>query len=429
MILDILFLPMLFFISVVVGYEDIRYGKVRNKWILIGIVWSLAVFFSAFFWYFIAFPLTRFFYANILHSAPDTQISVYTIHLGYIGRSLINAAIALVVAFLIWRFKFWAAGDAKLFIVYSLLIPLGYYWKSYFHYFPSFVLLINIFVPVFLYLLIRSFFYYIRFIYLRITESPDQRFWYRGKPQALTALKENNDSVKRIDRKKGEEPAKKESSWKRIKDRIVMILGLVSIFLIFGLFQEPIKQYTSIDISSLRMFIFAGLIIFSGLLSKIFQKPITFKIIIVVLVVILGYGFISSPAATWQTLYQSIKMMAIFMVIWSLFRKLIDFYISRTSIDKIKIEDLKPTMNLAEETLNKLKRDKEYYNKYFGVIYPEGLTEEQVEAVKKWAQEHRKERLKTISIYRPFPFVVWMFIGVIITLILKSSLLHIFFEI
>jgi len=417
MIFDILFLPLLFFISLVISYEDVKYGKVRNRWILLGLIWGLAVISFFFIWYFIASPVSHFFYFNILKLSTGSLAPVFTVSLSYLGKCLVNFSIALIIAFLMWRFKAWAAGDAKLFMVYSLLIPLKYYWKSYLAYFPSFVLLINIFIPIFIYLLIRSIFHWFKFVHFKIT-----------KPSTSSVDREKSIySVSPAEREKKKQ-AKKRARIEKIKNMLSMLLAFIGIFLIFGLFQRPIQEYFSIDISSLQMFIFAALIIFSGQLSKVFQKPLTFKIIIVVLMIILGYGFISSPQAAGQILYQSVKMMIIFIAVLTLFRKLIDFYILKTSLEEIKIEDLKPKMSLAEETLEKLKKDKEYYDRYIGVIYPGGLSLEQVEAIKKWFQKSQKHQTETVNIYKPFPFVIWMFIGLIITLLLKSSLLHLFLE-
>jgi len=357
----------------------------------------------------------NFYFFNILHLPDGSPAPVFTIPLNYLSKVILNVVIALTIAFLMWRFKAWAAGDAKLFMVYSLLIPLKYYWKSYLVYFPSFVLLINIFIPIFIYLLIRSVFHWFKFIYFKIT-----------KPSTTPIdRKKSIYSISPAEREEKKQ-AKKKARREKIKNMLSMLLTFIGIFLIFGLFQRPVQEYFSIDISSFQMFIFAALIIFSEPLSKVFKKPLTFKIIIVILIVILGYGFISSPQAAGQILYQSVQRMVIFMAVLTLFRKLIDFYVLKTGLKEIKIEDLKPKMSLAEETLEKLKKDKEYYDKYIGLIYPGGLSLEQVKAIKKWFQKSQKHQTETVNIYKPFPFVIWMFVGVIITLLLKSSLLNLF---
>ena len=417
MIFDILFLPIVFFIGLITSYEDIKYGKVRNKWILLGLIWGLVVIFSFFVWYFIASPISLFYYFDVLNSPDNSPAPVFTVSLVYLEKIIINALIALAISFLMWRSNAWAAGDAKLFFVYSLLIPLKYYWKSYLPYFPSFVLLINIFIPILLYLLVRASFHYFKSVY----------FWliYRFK---IDSSKTEKYLKIKVQKKEKKESNRGKRIWETVKNMMIMLVFFIGIFLFFGLFQQPIKEYTSIDISSWQMFIFAGLIIFRGSLSKFFNYPLVVKTIIIILIFIFGYGFIFSPQSAWQIFYQSIKIMIVFMIAFILFRKLIDFYILKTSIEKIKIDEIKPRISLTEETLNILKEDKEYYDKYIDPIYPDGLTVKQAEAVKKWFEKNKEQKMETVSIYKPFPFVLWMFLGVVITLILKSSLLHLFID-
>jgi len=224
MIFDILFLPLLFFIGIITSYEDIKCGKVRNKWILLGLIWGLIIIIFFFVWYFVASPITRYYYFEIQNLPDNSPAPVFTVSLVYLWRVILNVVIALLIAFLMWRFNAWAAGDAKLFVVYALLLPLTYYWKSYLPYFPSFVLLINIFIPIFLYLLIVSFIYYLKFIYLRLTKA-DKRD---------SSLK-NNQAREKTDKKK--------SIWEKTKSIVDMLLCFIGIFLMFGLFQEPIKEH------------------------------------------------------------------------------------------------------------------------------------------------------------------------------------------
>jgi len=399
MIFNIIFLPFVIFLGLITTYEDIRYGKVRNKWILLGLFWGLGIILFFLLWYFIASPVTRFFYFEIINQPADSPAPVFTVSLIYLSRVFLNAVIALIIAFLMWRGGGWAAGDAKLFFIYSLLIPLGYYWKSYLPLFPSFSLLINIFIPIFIYLLIKAFFYFVKYIYQRIQKHKNTK----------TQKHEN----KKSDIKKG------------IKDRIksmgTILLAFVTIVLVFTVFQAPIKKYFSIDIASFQMFVFAAFIIFRRIAFDFLKKPIVLKIIASILIIVLIAGFATSPAATWQSLKRTVQIMIIFMIVFSLFVALIDFHISRTGTREIGVRNLKAKMNLDEGIINQIKKDKKFFKQYLSRIYPEGLTQEQAEAVKKWLLEKKNEKVR---ICKPFPFVLWMFIGVIITLILKSSLFH-----
>ena len=108
----------------------------------------------------------------------------------------------------------------------------------------------------------------------------------------------------------------------------------------------------------------------------------------------------------------------------SIFRKLIDFHVLRTDIREVKVDNIKARMSLTEETMEKMKKDKKFYNKHIGRFYSGGLLPEQVEAVKEWTRKDVEEKNGMIKIYKPFPFVFWMFIGVLITLKLEGSMFH-----
>lgn len=112
------------------------------------------------------------------------------------------------------------------------------------------------------------------------------------------------------------------------------------------------------------------------------------------------------------------------MLVLTLVRQLIDFYVEKTSVRTISIEELSPQMNLSEASLSTIKADKDYNNLGLATIYSEGLDKEQVERIKEWFKKKKKQRLDSIEIYQPFPFVIWMFLGVILTLVLKGSLVH-----
>jgi len=150
---DFLLLPVLFFIGLVTSYQDFRYGKIKNKWIILGMAWGLGIYILCIIWALIFPYLSQIF----------PKISFFILP-SYILKVFINSAFALIVGYLLWSFDFWSAGDAKLFLVFSLLLPLKYYWKSALPYFPSFALLINIFIPALLFLMAQNLFYFLKSI-------------------------------------------------------------------------------------------------------------------------------------------------------------------------------------------------------------------------------------------------------------------------
>ena len=294
-LINILFLPAIFFIGLVTSYEDIKYGKIRNKWIMAGIYWGLSALFLLFILK-LASPLMK-----------SYSLPVLTMPFSYFWKALLNAALAIIVSFIMWRFNVWTAGDAKLFIVYSLLIPLSYYWRSNLLFFPSFALLINIFFIVFLYFLFCSTFIYAKSI----------------------LSKKASKEISRDDKAKSSGLKIFLKKLNYFKTNIGMILGLLAIILLFNFFRQPIQKYAPFDINYFQVIIFIVFIIFSGAVNKFFRKSAILKIAALFLIFLLVYGFINNFSATFKTTGLILAMMFIFMAIFGFFQKLINVYFEK----------------------------------------------------------------------------------------------------
>lgn len=147
MILNYLFLPILFFIGIVTSYQDFHYGKIKNKWIIFGASWGIGIWLLLLGWSQLSPILSQIYSVDFSYVMPS-----------YIFQVAVNSSISFAVGYLLWHFDLWSAGDAKLFFVISLLLPLEYYWKSAFPFFPSAVLLINIFSFALIFLVLKSLF-------------------------------------------------------------------------------------------------------------------------------------------------------------------------------------------------------------------------------------------------------------------------------
>ncbi|MFH1511193.1 MAG: prepilin peptidase [Candidatus Woesearchaeota archaeon] len=85
------FLPGIIGLGIITSYEDIRYGKIRNKWVVAAIVLAIA--------------------AHILLRSPAMQV-------------LANFLFACIIGFFLWFTRVWTAGDGKLFIAFAALLPI-----------------------------------------------------------------------------------------------------------------------------------------------------------------------------------------------------------------------------------------------------------------------------------------------------------------
>lgn len=146
-IYGLIFLPIIIFIGLATSYEDFLISRIRNKWILLGLLFSFAVLFL--------FHLIYLFYLKFDPQGHTTKIFSYLCWNS--KRWLINLAVSSLVAYFIWYFRMWGAGDGKLFIAYAALIPIRQYsWVYFNYYFASFLLLLAIFVPPTIFLLTES---------------------------------------------------------------------------------------------------------------------------------------------------------------------------------------------------------------------------------------------------------------------------------
>jgi hypothetical protein len=123
-----LFLPGILLLGIVTTYTDLKEGKIRNKHIIMAVVYSLA--------------------AYILL----TILNWGSIRIGYFIELFIMCGLSLIMGFIMWYVGLWTAGDAKLFFAYSMLVPLSVYKHGHIPYFDSTTLLINTVVPISVYL-------------------------------------------------------------------------------------------------------------------------------------------------------------------------------------------------------------------------------------------------------------------------------------
>jgi len=233
MLLDYLLLPAIFLIGLVTSYQDCKEGKIKNKWIVLGLVWGLGIYFL-----FLIFGLLSF---------------------SYVFKVLINSIIALIFGYILWYFNLWSAGDAKLFFIFSLLLPLEYYWRSALPYFPSFVLLINIFIPILLFLICQNLVYFFKkaLAFGEIRPTLEEKFL-----KLKNQLKANYLSYSKIG------------------------FGFLLIFLLFQLINFEFANRFS-QLGSWSAVIFLLIIVFRKFLSQILKKN---WFLVLVLLGIIFYG-------------------------------------------------------------------------------------------------------------------------------------------
>ncbi|MGM5483194.1 MAG: hypothetical protein ACQESF_07045, partial [Nanobdellota archaeon] len=126
-------LPMILLLGVVTSYTDIKFGKIRNKWILIALAYGTAIYFGAFLLHHLTASSLK------LTLIVDGKEEIYSFFL----QTLSNFLVSLLVGVLLWLYRMLSAADAKLYIAFSLLTPVTVYSAEFVRYFPGAILLIN----------------------------------------------------------------------------------------------------------------------------------------------------------------------------------------------------------------------------------------------------------------------------------------------
>lgn len=374
-LIDYIFLPAIFCLGIITSYEDIRLSRIRLYWIKWGLLYAVAGY--------VLLVLVGIF-----------ELAGYSgVDWSYFWRCIVNGVVSLAAAYLLWKMGGWAAGDAKLFLVFTLLIPLSYYSRGYLPVFPSFVLLVNIFLPIFFFIFISTIG---RLLYLAITSFPKKS---RNRKFSFLVKKTFKSLMVSAKRKKKEIAAK----------------AIAYIFILTAA-SKVISRYGINPIIILLI-----MILFFDSFCKLLIKN---KALTAIFAVVLLFYF------TWEIANQRFAMLlnlfiniARLLLLFAIVNFLIKLYIKHTQIYKIKIDKLKPKMIVKEEAMDKFTSNNEDFKKQLGNIYPDGLLAGQVELIKKHQNKLGKDH---IEVYRTFSFAIWIFAGVLLTLFLQQNIISFF---
>lgn len=365
MILTILFLTPVFLIGAICTYTDLKYGKIRNKWLIFGFAWVLVLYLSLLFYNYL-----------FLHQVGN---------LNYLKGMVFNGLLALGLGYVLWNLKLWAAGDAKLFTLFAFLLPPEFYAKTYFSEFPSFVLLINIFIPLLIFLVTKA----LIFISKNIIDLIGRGEW--RWPLSVKASK---------------------VSWRQFLKQARTYATFIFIFMILQVLMKEVLFATSAFTSKISQFylflaIFFLFRAFNTFIIK--HKSISFFLSILGLLSCLYLVFSDQVGF----LLSSFKTIIIFMVLVVLLRKTLDIYIERREVRKIKSSDIKQGMFLSLYGLS------EDIKEILGTLNGGGLSEVQAELIRKLPGSE-------IKIYRTFALAPFISLGAVLTVLTKDSCLSLF---
>jgi len=345
------FLPPIILLGIITTYEDIKSGKIRNKWVVFSLIYSFIV-------YFILIML------NHLNG---------TLNYHFLIELITNFLFVVLLGFVLWYIGIWTAGDGKLFIAFSVLMPISVYEIGYVEWVPSLVLLMNVFIVSML----------IMAVFL------------------IFNLKINNliNSSKSI--------LKEMFEFKKL------VLSIVYLFSISWIVQIITNL---LMLTNTFLQIFLTIITYHFIQKKFKNKGVQFMITIS-----LGRLFLDNSIFSINFVYSFIFIVLLWKLVRSFLRGVFSKIISDSFSKEIRIKNLNQGMVLAESIQKKgskyIKKPKQILKlDNFIDMESEGLTFQQLKKVK-------KTDIKTIKVSKTIPFAPFIFLGVILTLLFKGNIL------
>ncbi|MBT5273010.1 hypothetical protein HN695_07300 [Candidatus Woesearchaeota archaeon] len=343
-----LFYLIIIIFGVVVSYTDINVGKIRNKHLIIFSLVGLVAY---------VFLLVT----NYIEIKAFASIMVFTI-------------IGFFLGFVLWFFGMWSAGDAKLYAAFIFLVPIVEY-KHVSTVFSPLSIIINTFLPLFVYYLLRILFF----------------------PPFKTKL---------LVLKKVIHP-------KNILTYLLVVfsLGWIVRWVLFYFLIEPNFFY-----------IIIGIVVLSRLFIYLFKEHyIIVMVVIAIFRVLLDRDFIFTPEFVTSYLLVTIAYAIIIMFIYEM---------STLFVKKVKIDDLEEGMVLAELITKEGKRIKPTTYSYSQIQKKGLLVEYSVDGLndKEVVKLHRAYDdgiLKTnyLFVQQTIPFAPFMFLGVLLTIVFNGNVI------
>ncbi|HEX4048777.1 MAG TPA: hypothetical protein VH309_13120, partial [Elusimicrobiota bacterium] len=91
------------------------------------------------------------------------------------------------------------------------------------------------------------------------------------------------------------------------------------------------------------------------------------------------------------------------------------------SYKSVRAEHVAPYMTLGPAMVEILRADPEFFEEHFSTLYADGLTREQVEALKEWCL---REEVEVVPLAPTISFANWIFVGYLLTWILDGHVLR-----
>ncbi len=351
---------------------DYLYGKIFNRHIVWGLVGALLM----------LGVITGFWYFGL-----PTRSAAYARQFGgpgmYVLRVLGNSGLALVIGFGLWYWGMWAAGDAKLLFVLTMMVPLASYTRNFWPFYPGYPILFNTFLSIIAILVIEL---------------------LVGTLNKYLKNKQNRSN-----------PLKRIANWYRRRHSELWRMAAVFLllFLTIKTYREVARALLSWSVAlHNNVILYFLLFLLYGPLNKMLSKKWPRRLVI----------GLTLAAATYITLFPrghlnfySLIGMSTTAIVIVLFRWLYDYYLQTFEDREIPASELGVGTILSPKMMELFKARDPDFIEQLGPLMPDGLTKAQVNSIQQWFERWNIQ--PKVRVKRNLPFAPALFLGTVITII------------
>ena len=356
--------------------EDVAVGKIRNRLLL----WSAA-----------ACSACYALYCALTLAGQFGWFSGYLVGAFYRDAAL-HIGVSFTVAVCLWLCDIWPAGDAKFFIVCAAFVPVLEPELAAAHQYLVVMLLANTFVLAALYVLLAA-----AFSGLRIAASLGSAV-FLDKLRSLPA--------------RGLELVR--AGWVRRLELSALVLNMTGLFAGQLVLRQALAGTLVASAISPAITCVALFLLWEKLSRYLSSWRLARDGGVFVLIAGLAVYF-WRPAAVSTALMRSLAPLTGFGLLVIAARLALDRALSGRALQIVDGDGLKTGMFPSQRTLTLLRRDQDYFDEHFGVLFKDGFTAPQVTALKQWLLGLPKEQA-SVEVVRGIPFATWIFGGALFTL-------------
>ncbi|MEF3280834.1 MAG: hypothetical protein K6357_07715 [Elusimicrobiota bacterium] len=359
--------------------EDRETGKIKNSKILL------------------AFKITGILiFANLI----NTVVGYYGKSSNYLNfifykQYMIHIFYSIIFSLVLWYGEIWPAGDSKFFIANILFLPLiRYDLKG----FPNYIWITTL-INIFVFSAFFSVFYYLK---------DNIALLKAGDNNAFKEIKEFYlNKIKKI---KWNSPS-----------ALFSIFGILSIFAYKQMFNLILGRYVFNIFHRTDIFFFLMFFLWPKISQFLRTRLWKYIMILMYAIMILAVFVVSNPLQfIYDILLTAIKNTFKFGSIFFLGKIIFEQIIETHNTYYVTASDIKPGMVLSSNELEIL-RTNEVFKGLFDDMFKDGLNEEQVDALKKWMENHPDKNIK-LKFVKARPFAEGIFLGCLFEIIFNINL-------